>query len=96
MSPEEKEDKVVVVVGIADRKSMLLAALESEGFSEEDRRQGDPCRPPVGFHDEEPCQEISSCYDINNGRLVSHTPPFYTESKRDVFRNPKGRVKRRR
>lgn len=38
-----------------------------------------------------PCKGIDVYYDWNNGRTVSHTPPFHTQSKRDIFRGPKAR-----
>lgn len=102
MTPEEEKEKGVTIIGggVRGYSAMLLAVLEGGGFqitvSDEDRRLGDPCRPPIDYPDDEPCQDLSSCYDMNNGRLVTHTPPFYTQNKRDVYRNPKGSKKRSR
>jgi len=40
----------------------------------------------------EPCQETESVPEyFNNRRFHSHQPPFLTNSKRDVYRKPKGR-----
>lgn len=99
MSPDEHEEKekgiVVIGHGAPGYKAAILAALEMDGFqvaiSEEGLTQHDPCMP---IHDE-PCQDLSDCYDYNNERLVTHTPPFYTRTKRDIFKNPKLKGRRR-
>lgn len=102
MTPEEEKEKGVTIIGggVRGYSAMLLAVLEGGGFqvtvSDEDRRLGDPCRPPTCFAEDEGCRAIDDYRDFNNGRPVSHAPPYYTQNKRDVYRNPKGSKKRSR
>lgn len=100
MTPEEELEKqkgVVVVSGGHMNRAALLSILLSNGcvVIDGDRVNiADVETTSIGFPDE-PCQDLSDCYDFNNGRRVAKMPPFYTQTKRDVFKNPKLKGRRR-
>lgn len=101
MTPEENEEKVkgIAIVGGPGMKgynATLAALLLLNGFQIADQDAILSDRAVALPEEEDCCQDISDCYDINNGRLTTHTPPFYTQTKRDIYRNPKGNRKGRR
>lgn len=88
---------ILLHANVGDVVVMNGDLVEKPGTEEERRLVlGDPVHMPIVMEEEDcNCKDIDSWSDYNNGRAVTHTPPFYTSTKRDIYRAPKGKGGRR-